>query len=421
MSDSAAKTLSLDDWARREPISFDMDSAESFNGAVDRMVAALGDSVDLLGLGEPTHGRAGFLVLRNRLFQRLVEAHGFRAIAIESSFTRARIVNEYVSGASAPASYDDIADGGFSHGFGQYETTRELVEWMRQYNAKRSDNEKLRFYGFDSPVEMMWSDSPRRLIEFVLDYLDATVGGNKERRARIAALLGDDAPWENQEAAFDPTKSIGLSPAAGALRLEVEELASELSVGRPALVASNGEAAHREALQYVVVARQLLNYHASIARPSENRIAELLGIRDATMADNLLYVVERERSRGRVFAFAHNSHLQRGLAAWQWGPNLLEWWPAGAHVSSLLGSRYAVIGVGVGTSDALGIAPADVGTLEAHLTAVPGPGRFIPTHQGQAFDGTTIATRASNNPAYFPLTAKSMADFDWLAVLDSIG
>ena len=76
--------------------------------------------------------------------------------------------------------------------------------------------------------------------------------------------------------------------------------------------------------------------------------------------------------------------------------------------------------MGVGTSGVLGLASADPGTLEACLTAAPGPGRFIPTHRGQAFDATTIATRSSNNPAYFPLTAKSLTDFDWLAVLDSI-
>ena len=76
---------------------------------------------------------------------------------------------------------------------------------------------------------------------------------------------------------------------------------------RPELVAATGEAAYREALHYASIARQLLNYHASVARPSENRIAHLLGIRDAMMADNLAYTVARERGRGRVFAFAHNS------------------------------------------------------------------------------------------------------------------
>jgi hypothetical protein len=91
----------------------------------------------------------------------------------------------------------------------------------------------------------------------------------------------------------------------------------------------------------------------------------------------------------------------------------------------MLGQRYSVIGTGVGTSEAHGISPPEPGTLEAHLTAAPGPGRFIPTHQGQSFDTTAVAalqTRASGakNPGYFPLTAKSLTDFDWLAALDSI-
>jgi erythromycin esterase-like protein len=238
-------------------------------------------------------------------------------------------------------------------------------------------------------------------------------------------LLGEDAPWENQEAAFDPSKSIGLSPAASALRIEVEELVSELTVRRPELVAAKGEVAYREAVRYAEIARQLLNYHASVARPSEQRTAQLLGIRDAMMADNLAYTLTREHDRGRVLAFAHNSHLQRGIASWQWGPNLLEWWPAGALLSAMLGPQYSVIGAGVGTSEAHGIAPPEPGTLEAHLTAAPGPARFIPTHQGQSLDAsatTALATRSggAKNSTYFALTPKSLTDFDWLAVLDSI-
>ena len=96
--------------------------------------ASLGDSVELLGLGEPTHCVEEFLQFRNRVFQRLVESHGYTAIAIESSFPRGRLVNEYVLGRGA-ASYDEIAETGFSHGFGRMAANRELVEWMRAYNA----------------------------------------------------------------------------------------------------------------------------------------------------------------------------------------------------------------------------------------------------------------------------------------------
>ena len=96
------------------------------------MIAALGDAVELLGFGEALHGGEDILILRNRLFQRLVEAHGYSAIAIESSFPRARVVNEYVAG-RGPASYEAVQETGFSHGFGRLDANRELVEWMRRY------------------------------------------------------------------------------------------------------------------------------------------------------------------------------------------------------------------------------------------------------------------------------------------------
>ena len=161
MAGSEVKYSTIDDWVAREAISFTLDSPANFAAAVDKLVAALGGEVELLGIGEPTHGADEFLVLRNRLFQRLVEAHGYSAIAIESSFTRGRVVDDYVAGRSV-ASYDDVKDTGFSHGFGAPAPNRELVEWMRNYNAEPSHRNKLRFYGFDSPTEMTGADSPRQ-------------------------------------------------------------------------------------------------------------------------------------------------------------------------------------------------------------------------------------------------------------------
>jgi len=46
----------LDEWIERETIPFSVDASEAFNAAVDRMMGSLGDSVDLLGLGEALHG-----------------------------------------------------------------------------------------------------------------------------------------------------------------------------------------------------------------------------------------------------------------------------------------------------------------------------------------------------------------------------
>jgi erythromycin esterase-like protein len=413
----------LGEWIANEAIPFSLDSPTSTNEAVDRLLAAQGEEVELLGFGEALHGGEELLLLRNRIFQRLVEAHHFSAIAVESSFPRGHHINEYVLGGDL--SYEMVQDVGFSHGFGALEANRELIEWMRHDNSDPARQVKVRFYGFDSPTEMYATDSPSGLLHFVLDYLAAMqVTGAQERRQRIDLLLGDDAAWENPAALMDPSQSIGLSPEAAALRIETEELISELQVRRPALAATGGRDRHLEAMQYAMLARQMLTYHAGLARESENRVAHLLGIRDVMMAENLEMIAERERSRGRVFAFAHNSHLRCGRAQWQLGPMLNIWWPAGAHLRESFGPRYVVIGTALGVSEQNGIVQPEPGTLEQLLTAAPGPARLIATHLGSGLPAAEIAalpvrSGSAKNPGYFALSAESLTDFDWLLVLDS--
>jgi hypothetical protein len=147
-------------------------------------------------------------------------------------------------------------------------------------------------------------------------------------------------------------------------------------------------------------------------------------MRDAMMADNLAYITSREKGRGRVLAFAHNSHLKRGMAEWQLGKTVNNWWPAGAHLGWKLGEEYVVIGSGTGSSAAHGIGKPGPDTLEAHLIAAPGPARVIPTHTGRglppAMKNLSVRPGSAKNSTYFALAPGSITDFDWLTVLDSI-
>jgi erythromycin esterase-like protein len=171
----------------------------------------------------------------------------------------------------------------------------------------------------------------------------------------------------------DPARSADLLTAAAALRIETEELISELRTRRPELVRESDESRYLEAVHNASVTRQLLNFFAALAR--ESGYGRSLAVRDALMADNLAYIVAREEGRGRVLAFAQNAHLRRGKFKMQIGNDVCTWWPAGSHLNETFDSRYAVIGSAVGLSDANGIGQPEAGTLEARLTAVPGPGR----------------------------------------------
>jgi erythromycin esterase len=66
------------------------------------------------------------------------------------------------------------------------------------------------------------------------------------------------------------------------------------------------------------------------------------------VADDLVYIVTRERGRGKVVAFAHNSHLQRGNTQMALGSAVFTWWPAGPQLNEMFGSRYAAIGSAMG-------------------------------------------------------------------------
>ncbi len=411
---------SLQEWIQSESVPFSLASNESLNNAVDRIVEPLA-GIEILGLGEPTHGVEAFLILRNRIFQRLVEEHGYSAIAIESSFPRGTIADDYINGSGADP--EVVLKTGFSHGFGKSPANRELIEWVRAYNASKKHSPKLTFYGFDAPTEMMNSDSPRRQLQFVLDYLEKIDGASvQERRQRIESLLGDDAPWENMEANYEPAKSVGLSDNAIALRHEAAELIKLFESRYEEFTDKTDVRAFILAQLHAIGAQKLLEYHAAVATPSENRLAALLGLRDQMMATNLEYISQRERGRGKVFVHAHNSHLQRGKAVWQWGPNLLEWWAAGSHVAALFEERYFIIGAGVGTADSLSLTAPEPGTIEQLMCAAPGPVRFVPTHYGERLPHEQMAhlpVRQNKDPRYFPFTHDSLRQFDALVVLDN--
>lgn len=412
---------SIDEWVRHEAHAFSLDSKEILNPAMDWMVDALGEEVQILGFGEALHGGEEILLFRNRLFQRLVERHGFSAIAVESSFPRSRIVNDTVQGEGC-LSLEKAMEEGVSHGFGKLEANRELVEWMKAYNAEAAHSVKLHFYGFDQPALTSAPASPKQVLHFVLDYLiSLNCPGASAHRERIDSLLGEDARWENPMAWMDPEQSKALVADANALRLEVEDLHCVLQTHRPEWLAQGGEERYVEAVHYAKVSRQYLNFFLAMARGTT--YADSLGVRDALMAENLNYIRSLEGS-GKLFVFAHNKHLQKGQAEWQIGPMLCAWWPAGAHLAAMFGPRYAVIGSALGVSEDNGIGAPEDGSLEAKLLATPGPLRFVPTHQGQCLPASAIAelpTRSGSqkNPTYFPLTGQSFTDFDGWVALDS--
>jgi erythromycin esterase len=407
-------------WIRQEAIRFPLSPSGAAGGelddAIDRLVGAFGDSVEIFALGEPLHGGEAFLMIRNRVFQRLATHHGYAAIAVESTHHKARVVNDYVAGGAG--SYDDVRDAGFSHGFGALEANRELVEWMRSHNAAVPAERRVRFYGFDTPTEAYATDSPRQLLTLVINGLAfCNAAAADEWRERIEPLIGDDAEWTNPAAMTDATQSIGQSPRAADLRIATEDLAADLVRQRCELIEKIGADHYSQVLHDLGAARRLLAYHAALAAGKPP--GYLLGLRDASMADNLASIVESERGRGKVFAFAHNAHLQRSEVSFPWYGS---WRPAGAHLAAMMGERYVAIGGGLGVSKANGVAAPRLATLEGIALASSETSLFLSARTAkesvrQAVKDLPTRSRSKKNYSYAPLAPACLDDFDGLAIV----
>lgn len=122
----------------------------------------------VFALGESEHGVYEPAKLRNRIFKYLVEKHDYRVMMLESGLLESRLVDLYIKGEKVPGfvpsdsslSQQEIEAerikyvlyNGVTHKMGEYEETKELVLWMKNYNQRVSKNEQLSFVGPDLTV-----------------------------------------------------------------------------------------------------------------------------------------------------------------------------------------------------------------------------------------------------------------------------
>ncbi|GAB2500195.1 erythromycin esterase family protein [Nocardiopsis aegyptia] len=368
--------------------------------AVGRLLDTWGRTPLVLGVGEPTHGVERFLLLRNEVFAHLVEHRGFRSFALETDCVTAAAVDDHVTGRTDELDFDTA----FSHGFGAFAGNRALVAWIREYNEGREPGERVRFHGIDSPLEITGAASPRASLEAASGYLRDHLG----RVPSDALAVVDDAAWEDPAAMMDPSASVGDSPEAHALRVAADDMMGVFEAEAPGLRRADSDEGYERALLFARTGRGLLRYHAAMASHAPDRVARMLGLRDAMMADHLMAIA---RTGAPCLVSAHNTHLQRTRSTVNFGGTDQHWWSAGAVVASLIGRDYAVIGT---DSDTVA---SDEPSLQAALAdAAPDRALFPIERLADLFD---LRPAASADHRYIPLSG--LDGVDAVAFVKGIG
>ncbi|WP_373281796.1 erythromycin esterase family protein [Nocardia thailandica] len=367
--------------------------------ALDDLLAARPVPPAVLALGEPTHGIPAFPLLRNDVLAHLAD-RGFRSIVLETDVFAAALVDDYVTGADTDL--ETVLATGLSHRFGNVPGNRELLEWLRAHNAAREPADRIRFHGFDAPLEQTEVPSPRAALTTVAAFLPPA--RRPASAADLDTLIGDDAAWTDPAAVYDPALSIGDSDRARALRLVADDLTSALRRLAPALRPAD-PAAYDRVLAHARTAKGLLRYHAALAAPGPDRIALLLSLRTEMMADNLRAVLGREQDRGPTLVFAHNVHLQRTDSRMTMGGAEPSWSGAGAILATELGERYVVVATDANPRP-------EPGTLQ-HVLAAATTGRALfPAAELRAALDPALTAGAPIVQGHIPLGPEDLAGAD---------
>jgi len=180
---------------------------------------------------------------------------------------------------------------------------------------------RLRFAGFDGPLEITGAASPRQALTALHGYLSARVDTDLLpcTAETLDHLLGADDRWTNPAAMMDPCQSAGQSAEAKELLLLAGDLVTLLDAQAPHLITATTRDGWDRARLYGRTATGLLRYHFWMADTSPSRMTRLVGLRDQMMADNLLASPSEARHWSTpTTAISNGTRARCGWATYRW-------------------------------------------------------------------------------------------------------
>ena len=306
-------------WARGRAIPLGS-SARAFR-ALDSAAA----DARLIGVGESVHDVHEFMAVRLALLQHLVQHGRVTALVVESGLPEAMAVDEWVRGRT------DTVDLGAHLGrdYGG-SIVRQALSWLREWNRGAGKRHPIAVYGADISIGDGRSMLP------ALDRLHEVAGSD----ARITALLDSLRPPATRVAAQwwnGAVRNYAALPADAKERLT--DLTTRLvSAAREWRGGTPEQRAWAERLALVAQQDEVMLRRGPFSPEAP---------RDAAMASNTQWIVDRLPSGERAVLWAHNAHVQRALVK---GPPLPPGaFPAmGSRLGEALGNRYFAIGTAYG-------------------------------------------------------------------------
>lgn len=263
------------------------------------LLDAIGEA-SIVFMGEATHGTHEFYKARAELSKQLIKQKGFTSIAVEADWANAYEINKYIK------KYKDVNAvqalerfKNFPLWMWQNTAVLELITWLYNFNAKRSLESKIGFYGLD-----LYSlyESAHDVIEY-LDTIDKTQADIARERYACFDRFGHDV----QKYGYFVTHNLSIG-----CQNEVREQIQDLVARKVAYLKKDGFVAHEEffcAEQNALLVQDAELYYRLVF---SNSYTDSWNFRDRHMMRTLVALHEFEKKlkkKSKVIVWAHNSHI----------------------------------------------------------------------------------------------------------------
>jgi protein-L-isoaspartate(D-aspartate) O-methyltransferase len=241
-------------------------------------------------LGEASHGTSEFYRARDAITRRLVEAHGFRIVAVEADWPDAASIDRHVRHSPSNQAQEPAFQR-FPTWMWRNVEVDTFVRWLHSFNQSLPHDQRAGFYGLDLY-------SLNTSIRAVIDYLDEV----DPEAARIARRrYGCLTPWAKEPAEYG---HMALNAGYALCERAVTDMLGALLAKRLEYARSDGEKFF-DATQNARLVRDAEAYYRAMYYGS----AESWNLRDTHMFQTLQQLLDAGGTGSRAVVWAHNSHI----------------------------------------------------------------------------------------------------------------
>jgi len=332
----------------------------------------------VIGVGESVHNMQQFMELRFALLQHLVRHGRVTAVVLESGLPEAIAVDDWVHGRTDSVDFTTRLGPDYNDS----EVIRRVMSWLREWNLGAGKAHPVAIYGADMSIGDGRSMLP------AMDRLQALAGTD----ARIATALDSLRPLATRVAA---SWWNGALRNYAALSADDKGRLTELTTR---LVAAARAWRGGDANRRTWAERLALLTQQDEVMLREGPFSPDLP-RDAAMAANTRWIVDRLPSGERAMLWAHNAHVQRVPIT---APAL----PRGAFPSvghrlgEALGAGYFAIGTAYGGPSIDSASAPRAGTVDAALAGIASAPYLLPL-RGVPRSGSLGAWLYADRPMRF--------------------